>query len=158
MGQVYFYHLTDSPLEAALPMLLERARQAGWNILLRGADEDRLDWIDQKLWLLGDESFLPHGQSGGPHDAMQPILLSLDADISANNAACLMAFDGAAVSTDEVQAVERACILFDGNDPDAVQKARDQWKLLGAGGCTAQYWAQDGGRWSKKAESGGEGA
>lgn len=152
MGAVYFYHLTETPLEAALPPLLTKARQAGWRVALRGTDAARMDWLDKKLWLTGDESFLAHGLAGGPHDAMQPILLTTLPE-AANDPACIMAIDGAEVAADEVAALDRACILFDGNDPDAVAAARDQWKTLSDAGCPAQYWAQDGGRWVKKAET-----
>ncbi|MEN8896365.1 MAG: DNA polymerase III subunit chi, partial [Yoonia sp.] len=37
----------------------------------------------------------------------------------------------------------------------AVAHARTQWKALTNAGCEAQYWAQDMGSWTKKAESKG---
>ncbi|MDU8945651.1 DNA polymerase III subunit chi [Ovoidimarina sediminis] len=151
MGAVFFYHLTRDPVEVTLPMLLGRAREAGWRVLVRGGDAGRLDWLDQKLWM-GD-GFLPHGLAGGPHDADQPVLLTTGA-AAPNGAACLMAVDGASVSAEEAGAMERVCILFDGNDPAAVEAARGQWRDLTSAGVSAQYWSQDGGRWQKKAESG----
>ncbi|MEL6645036.1 MAG: DNA polymerase III subunit chi [Pseudomonadota bacterium] len=150
MGAAYFYHLTRSPLEATLPMLLGKALGAGWRVAVRGTDADRLDWLDQKLWM--DDGFLPHGRAGGAFDADQPVLLTTEAE-APNGAVCLMAVDGAAVAADEVTAFERVCILFDGNDGDAVQAAREQWKALTGAGCAAQYWSQEGGGWEKKAES-----
>ena len=153
MGAAYFYHLTRQPLEAALPMLLGKARGAGWRIAVRGRDAARMDWLDEKLWLGPEDGFLPHGCAGGAHDADQPVLLTTDAGL-ANGAACLMAVDGADVSADEVQALQRVCILFDGNDGDAVQVARGQWKALTEAGCAAQYWSQESGAWAKKAEAG----
>ena len=60
----------------------------------------------------------------------------------------------AEVAPEEVTRLDRVCILFDGNDPDAVQTARGQWKALTAAGCAAQYWSEESGRWEKKAESG----
>ena len=153
MGAVYFYHLTRSPLEATLPMLLGKARGAGWRVIVRGADEARLKWLDEKLWLVGDEAFLAHGLAGGEHDAVQPILLTQGAE-NPNGAACLMAVDGAAVSAEEVSALERVCVIFDGNDPGALEAARGQWKALSEAGCAAQYWSQESGKWEKKAEAG----
>ena len=150
MGAAYFYHLTRAPLEATLPALLSRAREAGWRVAIRGGDAARLDWLDEKLWL-GD-GFLPHGRAGGEFDADQPILLTTEA-AAPNGAACLMAIDGAEVSPDEVPTLERTCILFDGNDGDALSAARAQWRLLTGAGCSAQYWSQESGRWEKKAES-----
>lgn len=151
MGAAYFYQLTRSPLEATLPMLLGKALGAGWRVAVRGTDGARLDWLDEKLWL-GD-GFLPHGRAGGEFDADQPVLLTTEAEVP-NGAVCLMAVDGAAVGAEEVTALERVCVLFDGNDGDALQAARDQWKALTGAGCAAQYWSQDGGGWEKKAESG----
>lgn len=157
MGAAYFYHLTTAPLEATLPMLLGKARSAGWRVVVRGRDAARLDWLDQKLWLGPEEQFLAHGRAGGDHDAQQPILLSDGADLP-NGATCLMAVDGADVGDSEVKALDRVCVLFDGNDADALQRARDQWKALTEAGCAAQYWAQDGGSWQMKAEKSGENA
>lgn len=151
MGAVFFYHLTRRPLEATLPMLLDKARGAGWRVLVRGTQEARLDWLDEKLWLGPEEAFLAHGRAGGPHDARQPILLGTGE--ATNGASCIMSVDGAEVSPDEVQALERACILFDGNDDHALNHARGQWKALTGAGCSAQYWSEESGRWEKKAES-----
>lgn len=152
MGAAFFYHLTQKPLEATLPMLLEKARGAGWRVAVRGVDEGRLDWLDEKLWQGTEDSFLPHGRAGGPHDALQPVLLTSGA--AGNDPQCLMLVDGAEVSPEEVSALERVCVLFDGSDPEAVDRARAQWKTLTAAGCAAQYWSEESGRWEKKAETG----
>ena len=75
MGAAYFYHLMRSPLEDALPPLLRRSLAAGWRVELRGTTIERMAWLDERLWLGADNDFLPHGLAGGPHDALQPILL-----------------------------------------------------------------------------------
>ena len=152
MGAVYFYHLTRKPLEETLPALLHKALGAGWRVAVRAREAARLEWLDEKLWLEPEDGFLPHGIAGGAHDADQPVLLTLGAECP-NGAVCVMAVDGAEVSAQEVQALERVCILFDGNDTAAVQAARDQWKALTGAGCAAQYWSEETGRWEKKAET-----
>lgn len=151
MGAVYFYHLTRRPVEDTLTVLLGKARQAGWRIAVRGADPDRLAWLDEKLWQGPEDGFLPHGMAGGPHDADQPVLLTTG-QIAANSAVCVMCVDGAEVQPDEVNALERVCILFDGHDSMALDQARGQWKSLTAAGCSAQYWSEESGKWEKKAE------
>ena len=156
MGNVLFYHLTQSPLEVALPMLLGKSLQVGWRVVVRGVDAGRLDWLDQKLWAGPEEGFLPHGLAGGRHDALQPILLTTQA-AAPNAPDCLMAVDGAEVDPAECAALARVCVLFDGNDAAAVDRARGQWKALTGAGCAAQYWSEEGGRWQKKAESGAGG-
>ena len=150
MGVVFFYHLTQTPLETTLPMLLEKSLQAGWRVVIRGTDQARIDWLDEKLWL-GDAGFLAHGKSGGDHDDAQPIILTTDPQTK-NNPSCLMAIDGASVSPEEVSQLSRTCILFDGNDQTALEAARGQWKALTGAGCAAEYWSQETGNWAKKAE------
>ncbi|MFT6076299.1 MAG: DNA polymerase-3 subunit chi [Yoonia sp.] len=149
MGAVYFYHLTTSPLEATLPMLVGKARQAGWRVFVRSADPALTVRLDEVLWQGADDGFLPHGIAGGPHDGEQPVLLG---DVPSDGFDCLMCVAGAAVTEPEVKALERVCILFDGHNDAALDHARGQWKALTDAGCSAQYWAQEDGRWTKKAE------
>ena len=143
-----FYHLTRSGLEDTLAMLLDKSLDRGWRVAVRGRDAARLAALDQALWLR--EGFLPHGLAGGPHDALQPVLLTTGA--ADNGAACLMALDGADVSAPEAQGLERVGILFDGNDQGAVAVARDQWRALTGAGVAAQYWSEETGRWVLKTE------
>ncbi|MGY9049516.1 MAG: DNA polymerase III subunit chi [Rhodobacterales bacterium] len=151
MGAAYFYHLTHRPLEVALPQLLEPALANRWRVAVRGRNPGHMSWLDEQLWLRPDDGFLPHGLAGGAQDAAQPVLLTTTSEVP-NAAVCLMTVDGAEVSAGEVQAMERTCVLFDGNDPAAVQAARVQWKALTDAGCSAQYWSEESGRWEKKAE------
>lgn len=153
MGQVYFYHVTQSPLISTLTTLLEKSLQAGWRVAVRGVDAGNLAQIDQTLWRNPREGFLPHGLAGGPHDADQPVLLTTQAELP-NGATCLISLEGAAISSAEVAASERACVLFDGTDPEAVDRARAQWKSLTTEGAKAVYWSEETGPWVKKAESG----
>ncbi|MBY6200592.1 DNA polymerase III subunit chi [Maritalea mobilis] len=155
MGAAFFYHLTRQPLDVTLRSLLEKSLQQGWRVAVRGRTDDMLERLDAQLWLgpSGDE-FLPHGRSGGPHDADQPILLTT-AEAAANQPDCLVSVEGAAVSAPEVAALSRVMILFDGHDPAAVQTAREQWKSLTDAGAEAKYWSEESGRWEMKAQSGG---
>ncbi|NRB00775.1 MAG: DNA polymerase III subunit chi [Rhodobacteraceae bacterium] len=152
MGAVYFYHLTREPLDRVLPMLLERSLAQGWRVAVRGTDRGQLERLDEQLWL--DEGFLPHGLAGGAHDADQPVLLTTE-DATPNAPACLMSVSGANVSPDEVKSLDRVCIVFDGNDDAATEFARGQWKSLTDAGVEAQYWSQETGRWTMKAQANG---
>ena len=146
-----FYHLTESSVDQTARMLLEKCLGAGWRVAVRGTDLERLKWLDEKLWLGPDDGFLPHGLAGGEHDARQPVLLTTDA--LANTPHCVMSIDGADITAEEAEGKERVFILFDGLDGDAVARARVQWKGMTGAGVSAQYWAQEGGRWAMKAES-----
>lgn len=152
MGLVLFYHLIQSAPEDTLAVNVPRALAQGWRVMVRGTDPGALDRLDGALWLKGGEdSFLPHGREGGPHDADQPVLLGQGLPV--NGARVLALVDGAGAEDAEIAAMERVWVLFDGNDPDRLQAARAQWKAMTAAGHTAQYWSEDSGRWEKKAES-----
>jgi len=151
LGAAYFYHLTSSSVEQTLLMLLDKSRQAGWVIEVRGTGRSLMERLDQALWSGPPEGFLAHGLVGGDHDADQPILLTTG-ETAANDPTCVMSVQGADVAPSEVQAAQRVCVIFDGHDGDAVARARVQWKTLTDAGCSAQYWSQESGRWEKKAE------
>lgn len=149
MGAAYFYHLTRAPMAETLSILLGKSLGAGWRVEVRGKTEALLQSLDASLWK-GD-NFMPHGIAGGAHDADQPVLLTLSK--GHNNAACLMSVEGADVTPEEIAALDRTCILFDGHDAAALQHAREQWKSLTSAGVAAQYWSEESGKWQKKAES-----
>lgn len=151
MGAAYFYHLTNASVEQTLPMLLGKSLQAGWVVEVRGTQPQAMERLDKALWVGPPESFLPHGLAGGEHDADQPVLLT-SGQGAANAPTCVMSVHGADISPEEVQAMERVCVLFDGHDGEALDRARAQWKALTDAGCSAQYWSQDSGRWEMKAE------
>jgi DNA polymerase-3 subunit chi len=152
MGTVMFFQLLQSAPADTLMINAHRALGQGWRVMVRGTDTAALDRLDATLWLKGgDESFLPHGLEGGPHDADQPVLLGLGQPV--NGATVLALVDGAMATDAEITAMERVWVLFDGNDSDRLQAARGQWKAMTTAGHAAQYWSEESGRWEKKAES-----
>lgn len=152
MGAAYFYHLTQRSEADTLRMLLTKSLEQGWKVAVRGTDAGRMEALDRALWLGPDDGFLPHGLAGGANDAVQPVLLTVEA-AAANAATCVMSVQGAKVSAEEVTSLSRVCVLFDGNDEDALNTARAQWKALKDAGASAQYWSEASGRWEKKAET-----
>ncbi|MEP1765072.1 MAG: DNA polymerase III subunit chi [Sulfitobacter sp.] len=152
MGVAMFYQLQEKTLVDTLRMLVDKSLSAGWRVAVRGTNPMGLEALDKALWLGPEDSFLPHGLEGGDHDADQPVLLG-KAVQNVNNASCIMAVHSAEVSPEDIAAMERVCILFDGYDEEELAHARAQWKTLKGAGVTAQYWAEDGGRWVKKAET-----
>jgi DNA polymerase-3 subunit chi len=120
-------------------------------VAVRSPDAARLEALDAALWLGPKEGFLPHGLAGGARDADQPILLTTGA--AANAPDVLMALDGTEVAAEEVRGLTRTCILFDGRDGVALERARAQWRALTAAGVPARYWSEASGRWEEKARS-----
>jgi DNA polymerase-3 subunit chi len=147
MAELWFYHLERSDLERTLPPLLEKCLQRGWRALVRGGSPERLEQLDVSLWTYRDDSFLPHAREGDPK--RQPVWLTSEAG-NPNGAQALFVIDGA--ETGDAAAFERACILFDGRDPDALQMARSRWKEAKEGGLNVSYWRESAaGKWEKQA-------
>lgn len=146
MAEVYFYHMTQSPLEATLPSLLAKTRAKGWRALVRSGDPMRLDALEARLWSQQtDATFLPIGREGQEED----ILLTAD-QTAENDAEILFLIDGANVDVLETERRQRVCLLFDGNDPALLDHARAQWKIATDQGVPAVYWAQGPDGWHEK--------
>ncbi|MEJ0059156.1 MAG: DNA polymerase III subunit chi [Terricaulis sp.] len=149
MAELWFYHLERSELERALPPLLEKCLEKGWRALVRGGSAERLDTLDTMLWSFRDDSFLAHAREGGESDARQPILLTTGAG-NPNNAKALFLIDGA--EPGDLSPFERACLVFDGRDENALNLARSRWKEAKAAGINASYWRESAsGKWEKQA-------
>jgi DNA polymerase-3 subunit chi len=151
MAELWFYHLERSELERALAPLLEKCLQRGWRALVRGGAPERLDALDAGLWTYRDESFLPHGREGaaGVDPARQPVLLTTDGG-NPNGAQVLFLIDGAEAG--DISGFERACLVFDGRDEDALVSARSRWKEAKENGIVAAYWRESAaGKWEKQA-------
>lgn len=147
MAEIGFYHLLATPLERALPRLLERARQGGYRILVRAASAERVEHLNALLWTYDEASFLAHGAARDGDAASQPIWLSDRAE-NPNGATMLVLVDG--VEADDIDAFARCADLFDGNDEDAVVAARERWRRAKAGGHTLTYWQQTERGWEQK--------
>ncbi len=149
--EIWFYHLQHQPLERALPALIERWRAAGARIVVQATSEERLDALDEALWTYDDASFLAHGRARDGDAEMQPVYLTTDAD-NPNGANLRVLVEGAEVADSLDAEYERVALLFDGNDADQLEAARQQWKRLKDKGVALTYWRQDaGGRWEKRA-------
>jgi DNA polymerase-3 subunit chi len=152
VAEVLFYRLTRSPIEATLPDLLEKSLARGWRVLVRAGSAAGVEMVDTGLWTWREESFLPHGVASAPEAARQPILIGLDL-ANLNAAQVLMLVLGARAEPAEMAAFERACLLFDGGDEDAVASARADWRAVTEAGLPARFWAEEDGRWVQKASN-----
>ena len=143
--QVDFYQLGGSPLEQVTSTLAQRLLSEGSRLLVVAEDEGLLARLDRMLWDQGPTSFIPHGLSGGPDDARQPILLSSQTD-APNLARNMLIADGQ--WRDAALNFDRAFYLF---DSETLEGARLAWKLLaGREGVERRYWAQEDGKWVRK--------
>ena len=149
---MWFYHLETQSLDAVLPVLLQRSLDRGWRVAVQATSPERLQALDTLLWTYDESSFLPHAVKQDGNAALQPVLLT-DDDENPNGAALRIFVDRAAVAPAlDGQSYQRAVLMFDGRDDEAVADARRQWSGLKAGGHAVTYWQQsDEGRWEKRA-------
>jgi DNA polymerase-3 subunit chi len=147
---ILFYHLQSRALEAVLPQLVEKSLEKAWRVVVQGTTRERLAALDERLWTYDEASFLPHATDEDGDPAAQPVLLTTGSG-NPNGAAIRFLIEGAPIPED-AQSYQRIVLIFDGNDPDAVEAARAAWRDVKAGGIEATYWRQnDTGRWEKQA-------
>lgn len=151
MTDIGFYHLTRTPLERALPKLLEKVVGAEKRAVVRAGSTERIEFLNMALWTYDAASFLPHGTAREGDAAEQPIWLTEQAD-RPNDAHILILTDN--VTADDVGDFERCLEMFDGRDAEAVEAARSRWRGYGDAGHSLTYWQQtERGGWEQKADS-----
>ncbi|MGZ3409315.1 MAG: DNA polymerase III subunit chi [Xanthobacteraceae bacterium] len=150
MTEVLFYHLQNQRIESVVPALLEKSIARGWRVIVQATSDDRVDALDAHLWTFRDDSFLPHGTDREATAADQAVLLTAR-DHNPNAADVRFLIDGAPLPAD-LAAYQRIVLLFDGDDAEAVARARADWAAAKAQGHQTTYWQPDeNGRWQQKA-------
>ncbi len=145
--RIDFYHLRTSPVEKALPQLMERAMQTGLRVVVMAASEDRVESLGSVLWTHNPDSWLPHGSAKNGAAADQPIWLT-DCDENPNGAKLLFLTDG--MASDRLSEFDRCFDLFDGNDVDATAAARTRWTTAKTDGHDLHYWQQTEAGWKEQ--------
>ncbi len=149
MTDIGFYHLQNTPLEKALPKLLEKVLASGARAVVKAGSEERVEALNAALWVYHPYSFLPHGSARDGMAEHQPIWLTVE-DENPNGASILILTDGA--NSESVGKFARCLEIFDGSDPEAVSTARERWKACKQAGHTVTYWRQtDKGGWERMA-------
>jgi DNA polymerase-3 subunit chi len=144
--QVDFYQLAGTPAEQVIASIAEKVVEGDGRLIVVAEDEPFLTKLDRILWDQGAAAFLPHGLAGGSDDARQPVLLTTSAD-APNQARNMLIADG--IWREAALTYDRGFYLF---DDSTLEGARLAWKLLsGREGIERRYWAQEGGKWVKKA-------
>lgn len=147
MTDIHFYHLTRLSLEQALPDLLEKTLARQWRAVVMTGSPERTEALTQHLWTWKPNSFLPHGNARDGHAEHQPVWLTVE-DGRPNAADVLFLTDGA--TSQRVGEYARVCMMFDGNDPDAVTAARARWSDYKTSGHTLTYWQQTDTGWQRQ--------
>ncbi len=140
MSEVFFYHLTQTPLEVALPKILERALSANWSIEVRANVNTNLEDMSNSIWKGSEESFLPNCLEN--HEDVQDYPIVLSSSPLKKLRDCLIVVDQA-----ELQEV---CLIFDAKNEAQLSNARKSWKSLSEAGVNTVYWAESQGKWYRK--------
>lgn len=148
MSEVFFYHLTKTTLEIALPKILERALSEKWSIEIRTSANTNLDEISNAIWRGPEESFLPHCLED--HEDLQDYPIVLCKSPLKDWRDCLIIVGQADLKENEVKNYKRICLIFDAKIEVELSKARKSWKKLSEEGINTSYWAEAKGRWVKK--------
>lgn len=145
MPEIHFYHLTSTPLERALPKLLEKALQGGFKCVVQVGSDEQAEHLNNALWTYDPNSFLPHGSAKDGSGEDQPIYLTTAME-NPNQANLLVVADGSEISQPDGYA--RILDIFDGTDAEATTKARSRWKAYKERGFTLEYRQQsESGAW-----------
>jgi DNA polymerase-3 subunit chi len=149
MTEILFYHLKGQSLDQVLPPLLQKSLERGWRVVVQASSDERVEALDALLWTWRDDPFLPHGTARDSEAAEHPIVLTANAE-NPNGAAVRFLVDGANLSVDAGN-YQRIVLLFDGDDPEAVEIARLRWNEAKASGAEVTYWkADESGRWQRQ--------
>ncbi len=149
MALIQFYHLTTTPLEVALPKIMEKALATGERVLVLVGDEQSMDKLNDAFWTYNDRSFLPHGSSKNAYPEEQPIYITY-APENPNKASILAVTDGSQL--EELSDFSRVLDVFNGHDDAAVTAARTRWKTYKDAGHELKYFQQnEQGGWKQAA-------
>ena len=150
------YHRSEAqPDDHGAAPLVARTLANGWTAIIQATSPERLAALDDLLWTYDDQSFVAHGSARDGDAALHPVWLTLEND-NPNTASARFFVDGAdavvALADEAARPKERAIIMFDGRDEDALNRARMQFRQLREQGFALSYWRQnDEGRWEKSA-------
>lgn len=150
MTEIRFYHLQKTPLDQALPIILEKALQGGFRATIIVPDDDIKSSLDDWLWTYKEDSFLPHGCDDKDNAQQHPIVITTSADNNINKSNMLVLTHGC--TSDKIGEYKLCCEMLNGALPEQVSSARERWKGYKEKGYDITYWAQDdNGRWAQKA-------
>ncbi len=154
MSEIHFYHLQIHPLNRALPRLLEKSLERDWHVCLQMRTPEKCAALNELLWSVGEDGFLPHGTAEDGDVEFQPIYLTMGSE-NPNGAQIRFFVECAQIApalAASAEPYERLVIMFDGNDENELNDARAQWKALKDTGLPMSYFQQtESGGWEKKA-------
>ena len=148
MTEIFFYHLTSTSLDHALPKLLEKTMQGSFRVLVKVTSTEEAERLNSWLWSYNPESFLPHGTAKDGYSEQQPIFISPEEE-NPNGANLIIMTCGQFLSS--TGDYSRVLDIFNGEDEAQVSAARERWKNYSAQGHALSYIRQNAsGSWEKQ--------
>lgn len=147
---INFYQLSKTPIEEALPSLLEKILSTSGKAVVLCRDEKLIKTLDDVLWQVGGTRFIPHGTDNDDFKEQQPVFLTSVND-NPNGAKFLV---NVGVMEDEFyQNFDKTLMLFSQADAKETEAARILWKnLKSSGSAELKYFKQnDKGNWEEAA-------
>lgn len=141
---VSFYQLLKTPLEKALPRLVDKIYQSGYRVLIVCENQERVAALNTVLWTFFPGAFIPHGYEGDP--MQQPVWLTTELK-NENNANLVIITNGIYV---DAAHFEKCLDIFDGNDEISLTKARSRYASYKEENFKMAFWRQnEAGSWEK---------
>ena len=145
-GEALFYGLRGTSLEGPLRELLQKSLERGWRVVVRAGSAERVEALNDALWLGPEQYFIPHGSGADGFGSRQPVYLT-DGDENPNGARVLFLLEGV---LGDVSGYERCVSLFDGGDSETLSLVGEQERVLGDLGYSIQRWERGEGGWEKR--------
>lgn len=150
MADIGFYHLTRTPLERALPQLMQKVVDSGARAVIRTGPGGRAEDVSLMLWTADPASFLPNGTERDGDAAEQPLWIT-PGEENPNGAEILVLVDGAEAFG--LDSFRRCLDIFDGRDDASLAAARERWVRCRDAGHDLTYWQQgQRGGWERKTQ------
>ncbi len=145
--EVSFYRISATPIERALPKLLEKILQQNYSCLIKFEDNALMEELNSKLWSIGRKTFIPHGSINDKNPELQPVLLTTGAE-NLNSANLLITIGKS--NFPESQVFGKVLHLFE-DTSEEISWAREVYKTWQDAGYNINYFIQDSaGNWSKQ--------
>ncbi len=117
MTEIRVYHLSITPLEKALPGILQKILERDMRAVVLTESGDRVSDLNAKLWTYAQQSFLPHGAAADGFAADQPIWLTEKDGDNPNGAKVLVLVDE--IHSQHISNYELACIFLTPTQSDS---------------------------------------
>ncbi len=148
--EIRFYHLITTPLEKALPKLLEKIIAQGRRVLILTDSEEQTESLATQLWTYHPNSFLPHGTQKDGHEKEQPIFLT-SLEENPNGAEILIVLNGKHPKF--IDTFKQSFYVFEDMESTKKTSAAELWENYQSKPYLLSYWMQkNDGSWEKTKE------